>query len=305
VEYLTKYANYDIFTSELNVDNTTKGADIMQQHITKVGIIGAGFMGLQIAWYFATKGISVDLIDIDREALDKSDSIFKGFATQFGKAEDALPNIHIYCTEDIIRPGVFYNHYGLVIDCTPEQPAIKRALFDSLEQFTGILATNSSFMPVASLESGKTPSQRMCNMHFLPPVWQRPLVEVARGTQTTKETIELVVAFCQSVDLTPIVLQNPNPGFVFGVLWEAIKETALDLADREIASIADIDTAWVTATGMDAGPFRVMDMVGLDLVATLLQMHGKPVPVVLKSLIDDGHLGQKSGRGFYSYESQQ
>ncbi|NCN07707.1 hypothetical protein GW933_03355 [Candidatus Falkowbacteria bacterium] len=267
-------------------------------NINKVCIIGGGFMGAQIAFYLAMKGVKILLTDLSMQVLDQSMNIINSLSSKF---EVSDLDIDIY-------PGVIANsdlrhNYQLFIDCTTEDKDLKVELFKGLiaSGVSGILATNSSFMPVTMLETDSATDCRMCNMHFLPPVWERPLVEIGRGTKTSQETIDTVIEFCQSVHLVPIVLHRSNPGFVFGYMWEAIKESSLSLAERDISSPEDIDLAWRTATGMSAGPFQVMDMVGLDLVAHLLQMHGKPIPKILQEKVSVGKLGQKSGSGFYSY----
>ena len=270
--------------------------------IKKVGVMGAGFMGIQLAFYLLKNNISVALIDISVDQIDAAKKQISFLISQFGLDVEILS---LLMCETNLEFGV--HDCQLVIDCTPEDRDLKLQLFANLESYCstgGILATNSSAISVSELDGPfyiEGSATRVLNMHFLPPIWDRPLVEIMRGQFTSDITVKTIVEFVKSISLVPVVLKNENRGFVFNFIWQAIKATSLDLLDRDIADIADIDLAWRTGMGMKIGPFQVMDMVGLDVVATVFIEHGQPVPKSLAALVSAGKLGQKTGSGFYSY----
>jgi 3-hydroxyacyl-CoA dehydrogenase len=272
--------------------------------INRVAVVGAGFMGSQIVFQFARHGVNVNLIDTNHGQLDK----FLG--VEAANSGDYLSGV-VSLTNDL-REGVV--GCDLVLDCTPEDFNLKVELFKELVATchpNTILATNSSAILVSELEEyvlhGQSYdlrqhwSEQLINMHFFPVVWERPLVEVCGSGNTSKDVLTKTCDFISLVELTPIVVQKEHRGFIVNYIWQTIKTAALGLVDQEVASPQGIDQAWKLATNMPAGPFELMDTVGLDIVAAVFKQHGQEVPRVLAQHLESGNLGKKSGRGFYAY----
>jgi 3-hydroxybutyryl-CoA dehydrogenase len=199
----------------------------------------------------------------------------------------------------------------LVIEAVPEQLDLKRAVFGEIDRVCPprtILATNSSSFRVSHIEDATGRPDRVLNTHFYTPVWQRPLVELMRGSATSDETVGRVGRFARSVGVTPLMVQKESTGFLFNRVWRAIKRETLHLVDEGVATVDDVDRAWMICIGMPIGPFGLMDMVGLDVVLDIERVYhaesGDPrdaPPRLLTDKVAAGELGVKAGRGFYRY----
>ena len=129
-----------------------------------------------------------------------------------------------------------------------------------------ILATNSSSIRSSAIETATKRPERVLNAHFYAPVWQRPVVELMRGTRTNEDVIQRMRRFAASIGLAALVVQKESTGFLFNRVWRAIKKETLHLVDDGVASYEDVDRAWMIVFGTTIGPFGLMDMVGLDVV---------------------------------------
>ncbi len=279
-----------------------------------VSIVGAGFMGTQIALQCALHDYTVWMIDPHPEALQRA---AQGQAQELNRRverqqlpaearEAVLSRIH--ATVDL-QEGVA--QADLVIEAVPEQLDLKREVFarlDALCPARTILATTSSSIRASALEDATQRPDKVLNMHFFPPVWQRPMVEIMRGSRTSDETVETAWHFVLHLGLTPLMVQKESTGFIFNRVWRAIKKECLHIVDEGIASPEDVDRAWMIAVGGPAGPFGMMDMVGLDVVRDIelsyYKESGDPSdlpPKILLDKIEKGELGVKTGKGFYTY----
>jgi 3-hydroxybutyryl-CoA dehydrogenase len=279
-----------------------------------IAIVGAGFMGAQIGLHLAVHGYRVTLIDTSDDAL------VRAAASQAEELERRRAEGRITAAEraDIperielttsLAEGV--RHAELVIEAAPERLEIKRALFAELDRLcppSTILATNSSSIRISAIEDATTRRDRVLNLHFYGVVWQRPMVDLMRGTATSDETIARVSALARSAGLTPILVQRESTGFVFNRVWRAVKKECLKVVDQGVASHEDVDRAWMIFTGAREGPFAIMDMVGLDVVRDieLVYYHesgdaSDAPPALLLDKIAKGELGIKTGQGFYTY----
>lgn len=282
--------------------------------IETICVVGAGFMGAQIGLQCATHAVQVWLVDGSPEALERAKtSHAQELAKRLQKQqitpqeqESILSRMHL--TTDM---QAALARADLVIEAIPERLEVKRALFAQLDQLCPthtILTTTSSSIRISAIEDATHRPDRVLNMHFYPPVWQRPVVELMRGTSTSAETLESARQLALQIGVMPLLVQKESSGFIFNRVWRAIKKECLHLVDDGVASHEDVDRAWMINIGMPIGPFGLMDMVGLDVVRDIEMVYygesGNPADAPPKLLLDKitrSELGVKTGKGFYSY----
>ncbi len=276
-------------------------------------VVGAGTMGAQLALQSALHGYTVHLVDSEERALKGASQrheeelnarILNGDLTP-EESSRVKGRIHASSSLDGLSPP------GLVIEAVVEDLAVKRDVFQRLDTLcppSTILATNSSSIKISAIESATKRPDRVLNLHFYNPVWQRPVVELMRGTATSDDTIETARRFARSIGVTPLTVLKESTGFLFNRVWRAIKKECLHLVDEGVASFEDVDRAWMIAFGMEMGPFAIMDRIGLDVVrdieGTYYKESGDPSdapPKLLLDKIERGELGVKTGKGFYTY----
>ncbi len=285
----------------------------MDNSIERICVVGAGFMGSQIALYCASHGHDVWVYDHSPDALQKADLTFREILAHRSEQElleeepaEILARLHII---DSLHLAV--SDADLVIESVPEKLVLKQRVFADLDALVPehcILATNSSAICVSQLEPSVKLKERIVNMHFYPPIWQRPMVEIMGTDNTKPECIKQLRDFCCQLNLTPLMVSKESMGFIFNRVWHAIKRECLQLVDEGVCSFQDVDRAWMIATRSPIGPFGMMDMVGLDVVQDieLLYFEKSADPAdapcaLLKEKIKRGELGIKVGRGFYQY----
>jgi 3-hydroxybutyryl-CoA dehydrogenase len=282
--------------------------------IVTVAIVGAGFMGAQLALHIAVHGYPVAVVDQVADALTRmrrahEEELDRRYAAGALSAEErAAVLARVRATTDL---AVGVADADLVIEAVPERLDLKRAVFAELDRVCPprtILATNSSSFRVSHIEDATGRPDRVLNTHFYPPVWQRPMVELMRGTATSDETVGRVRRFARSAGLTPLVVRKESTGFLFNRVWRAIKRETLHLVDEGVATVDDVDRAWMIAWGTPMGPFGVMDMTGLDVVLDVERTYHAASgdardapPRLLTDKVAAGELGAKAGRGFYRY----
>ena len=279
-----------------------------------IAVVGAGTMGAQIALQCAVHHFPVCLYSrsaatLERAAQGQAQELEQRLAKQLITAEEKASILgHIQRTTQLQEAVVGAD---LVIENAPEQLEIKRALFAQFDRLCpphAVLATNSSSFRISALEDATGRPGQVLNMHFYLPVWQRPMVELMRGTSTTAGTMDRARRFVRALGLTPLSVRRESTGFVFNRVWRAIKKECLHLVDDGVASFEDVDRAWMIATGTPAGPFGLMDMVGLDVVRDIEMVYYRESgdasdapPQLLLDKIARGELGVKTGKGFYRY----
>lgn len=284
--------------------------------IRRVLIIGAGTMGQQIGWQCAAFGHDVVLYDISaallEDALHKIDGYAAHVAAQgLAPAElCAAARQRITATTDPQRAA---QDVDLVSESVPEDPKLKGKVFgqfNSLCPPRTIFTTNTSTLLPSQFAKASGRPQQLLALHFHQPVWSANIVDVMPHKATDPQVTERVVAFAHSIGQIPIQLQHESSGYVFNAMFSAVNREALTLAANGVASVEDIDRAWMGIMKMPLGPFGMMDLVGLDTVwhisdywarrAFFLRQLKKNADFV-RQYVQRGWLGIKSGRGFYSY----
>jgi 3-hydroxybutyryl-CoA dehydrogenase len=280
-----------------------------------VGVVGAGTMGAGIAQATLTAGHSVLLHDPQPDAVVRARGaissgldrfVRKGRLTEHQGAA-AMGRLHF--AADLTRLAV---ESDLVIEAAPEDLALKRQIFRALDLSTlpdVPLASNTSSLSVAGIGEAVHHRERVLGLHFFNPAPIMPLVEVVAGEATARSIIELATAFARSLDKTP-VLSADAPGFIVNRVNRAFTLEPLRMLERGEASVASIDLG-LEAAGYPMGPFRLMDLVGIDVNLAVAQslfdafgdaQRFRPSPVQA-AMVAAGRLGQKSGSGFYRYSA--
>ncbi len=282
--------------------------------IKKICIIGAGNMGHQISLSAALAGYQVACTDVSLEILDKaekfartylSERIAKGKISQ-EKADMALSNLSF--TPSLEEAAT---RADFVIEAAVEKIDIKRKLFADLDRITpshAILATNSSFIVSSKVADATNRPDKVCNMHFFNPALVMKLVEVVQGPHTSQETVEIAMGLCESMGKVGVLLNKEIYGFLVNRILDAINQESLFLVDTGIATPEQIDIAVVNALGHPMGPFRLMDLTGIDLAyfASMERyqdtgdLKKKPSPTIVEKYAR-GEYGKKVQKGFYSY----
>src|SRR5690606_31304241 len=193
----------------------------------------------------------------------------------------------------------------------PERMDLKLEVLGEAERHApshALLATNTSSLSVTELQSGVRDPERVLGMHFFNPVHINRLVEVVRGKRTSEAAVEAGVAFAAWLGKEPIVV-NDSPGFASSRLGVLLGLEAMRMVEEGVASAEAIDKAMEVGYRHPMGPLRLTDLVGLDVrldIARYLhaQLGGERFrpPAILERLVAEGHLGKKTGRGFYTWE---
>jgi 3-hydroxyacyl-CoA dehydrogenase/enoyl-CoA hydratase/3-hydroxybutyryl-CoA epimerase len=268
-----------------------------------IHVIGAGVMGGDIAAWCALKGFSVTLADQNLMAIAKT----------LGRAkvlfQKQLKESHlVVAAMDRLIPdskGNGVKEADLIIEAIVEKRTAKNQLFLALEKIAkkdAIFATNTSTISLEEIGEGLSDKERLIGIHFFNPVAKMPLVEIVQSAASSPEVIKKAITFVRLIDKLPLPVKS-TPGFLVNrVLMPYLTESAL-LLEEGISAVA-IDNAALTF-GMPMGPLELMDKVGLDVCLDALEslmphLEGV-IPSKIKQLVAEGHLGQKTGQGFYRY----
>ena len=280
----------------------------------KVTVVGAGIMGSGIAQLSSTAGHETFLIDESQSALARaSESIDSSLArlVKAGRLQAdavALARGRLSLTEN---PESGLDGADVVIEAVPEVLELKLKVFAQAEaraKSDALLGTNTSQLSITSIGAGiGDRACRVVGMHFFnPPVMMR-LVELVRGLQTSDDTLERARAFAEGLGKEVVVCQKDSPGFLTSRISAILRLEAMRMLEEGLASAADIDTAIKLAFNHPMGPLELGDFNGLDTylhaVEGLARAHGERfrATVGLRNMVAAGHLGRKTGRGFYSY----
>ena len=292
----------------------------MAQEIKKLGVVGAGQMGLGIALVAAQKAsVPVTLVDNQQASLDKgmafadkllAKDVSKSKITQ-QVADETKARLHPTTKMEDLKD------VDMVIEAVPEIPSLKEKIFSELARVCSsdaILATNTSSISITKIAAATTSnptdtsaSSRVVSTHFMNPVPVQTGVEIISGLQTSQATIDTAIEFCKRMGKVPSVSAD-SPGFLANrILMPYINEAIICL-ETGVGKKEDIDNIMKNGTNVPMGPLQLADFIGLDtclaIMETLHQGLGdsKYRPsVLLRQYVDAGWLGKKSGKGFYDY----
>ena len=280
--------------------------------IRTVGVAGSGTMGAGIAIVAARAGFRTIIFDTREEALARARKQTEGFLAksverkklQPAQMETILSDLSgTIRLEDLAACDV-------VIEAVFEDLEVKVELLRALDRVCGphaLFASNTSTLSITELGAGSGRPDRFVGMHFCLPAQLMKLVEMSPGLSTTPESFQRAWDFCVALGQRPVKTKD-NPGFILNYFLVPYNNDAIRLVEAGVAAPADIDRAMKTALGYPMGPLELLDLVGLDthlLVAEALYASTHEpraaVPALVKRMIAAGHLGRKTGQGFFKY----
>ncbi|MDA3130429.1 3-hydroxyacyl-CoA dehydrogenase NAD-binding domain-containing protein [Aliibacillus thermotolerans] len=287
----------------------------MLNTVTKSAVIGSGTMGVGIAQVLIHGGIPTVLYDLSEEQARKAkETLIKRFSrlVEKGKMSEvekdkALGRLQV--TTDIRQ----VYRVGVIIEAVPENIEMKQSIFKELEENCPddtLFATNTSSLSVTEIAGVLKRPSRLAGLHFFNPAPLMPLVEIIKGTDTSKETIHLLQQFVTQIGKTAVICQD-TPGFIVNRIARPFYNEALRIEKDNIASVEKIDRILKIIGGFKMGPFELQDLIGIDVnFATTKTVHNsfygesrfRP-QYQQERMVQAKRLGRKTGGGFYRYES--
>jgi 3-hydroxybutyryl-CoA dehydrogenase len=275
-------------------------------------VVGAGQMGSGIAQVALQAGLRVTLVDVSKEGLAKGAERIKGGLKKLvekgkldaARLETATANLATATSATEVKDVDF------AIEAVTENEDLKRRIFlelDSVVKQGGILATNTSSIPITRIAAATKRPENVIGMHFMNPVPVMQLVELIRGAATSDATYQTTKALAEKMGKTTVVSKD-FPGFIVNrILIPMLNEACFALMEG-LGTAEDIDTAMKLGTNQPMGPLQLADFIGLDTVLYIAEVLHKglgddkyrPCPL-LRQYVDAGWYGKKSGRGFYKY----
>lgn len=294
-----------------------------EQTIQRILVIGAGTMGQQISLQCATHGLDVTLYDVSEASLQRAPESLKALAAEMAadleKSQAEVDEIlsRIQYSNDAASAA---SDVDLVSESVPEDVWLKRkvfAQFDKLCPSHTIFTTNSSTLLPKEIANQSGRPDRFAALHFHPNVWHSNVVDVLPYKVAPAQLGEVLKQFSVRIGQIPILFKKESRGFIVNRFLVGIFRQALDMAASEVAPLEEIDAAFTGVFKTEYGPFGLMDLVGLDTMLSINQFWSKRLlhipkldPVFrrnmkfLRSYVDKGHLGRKTGKGFYEYPAE-
>jgi 3-hydroxybutyryl-CoA dehydrogenase len=283
--------------------------------IKKVGVVGAGTMGHQIAQVSAQAGYEVVLVDVAKEILDKALNrirsnieVLKENGVKVPPTEEVLSRITGTTNLEDVRDA------DLIIEAVPEDLKLKQEVFSKLDKIVpqhSILASNTSSLRIRDLALSTSRPDKVLGLHFFSPVYIIPVVEVVKTDLTSKESLDYAINYVKSLGKHPLVCKDV-PGFILNRVTCALGALTASLLDEGLVEDpVALDLAIRLVIGLRlpfTGPLQIMDLGGLDVWLSVLESLYKQLndprykpPRILEEKVRRGELGFKTGKGFYQY----
>ncbi|MBM3356490.1 MAG: 3-hydroxyacyl-CoA dehydrogenase family protein [Betaproteobacteria bacterium] len=285
----------------------------MAAEIKTVGVAGVGTMGAGIAIVAARAGFRTVVYDTRQDALDRARRQTEGFlAKSVERKKLTQPQVDRILGDlsGTTRIGELAA-CDIVIEAVFEDLKVKHALLGELNRICpphALFASNTSTLSITEIAAGSGRDERVVGMHFCLPAQLMKLVEMSPGIRTSEDAFRAAWEFCRALGQVPVRTQD-SPGFILNYFLVPFNNDAIRLVEAGVAAPADIDRAVKSGLGYPMGPLELLDLVGLDthlLVAEALYASTREpraaVPALVRRMIAAGHLGRKTGRGFYSYQ---
>lgn len=290
------------------------------ENIKKVAVVGAGTMGPGMAATFARHGFPTTLSDIKDDQIEKAkgtiEFVFKtltagGFMTE-EDAKAAWDNLTLTTDQ-----ASAVNDADFIVETVPERLEIKKSVFEQLSEQakeSAVLASNTSGIPITTLQDGIKNPGRVIGMHWSNPPHLIPVIEVIRGKETDQATVDTTVAVIEKIGMVPGIVDKDVPGFVENRILYAIMREALHLLDEGVASAEDIDkiTKWGIGYKLAViGPLELLDVAGLDIYTAVASYLNKDlsnntgISATITSKVEEGKLGLKTQGGLFDYTPEQ
>jgi len=281
--------------------------------IKKVLVVGGGTMGGGIAQLCAQQGFETTVSDISQELADKTKSrVEKGLARRVAKGkiseDDKQAVLSRIATAADLSPAA---EADIVIESVVENLEIKKKVFAELDERARpgvILLTNTTSLSISTMAEATKRADKICQMHFFNPPVIMKLVEIMPGQKTSPDTLAAAEEFAKVLGKDPVVCKNEAPaGIVSRALGQLLNE-ATWMVEAGVADPADIDKAMKLGANHPMGPLQLIDLIGLDVHRAKMQTLRKVLddpryehPALIDRMVEEGHLGKKSGKGFYDY----
>lgn len=280
--------------------------------IKKVGVVGAGTMGAGIAQVAVEAGYEVILLDVSEQYVNRGmENILKNWDRAVNKGNRTAEEVEQFKLK--LTGGVKYENLRdceLIIEAVIEKMSVKQDLFKKLDEICQpdtVLASNTSALSITEIAAATHRPSQVVGVHFFNPVPAMKLVELIPGAETTAAVMTMVQDFCTSIGKVAIPVKE-SPGFIVNrLLIPYINEAAI-IFDQGVASAAEIDQAMKLGANMPMGPLALADLVGIDVCLMIMEYFfnetadSKYRPALaFRQKVRAGHLGRKTGKGFFEY----
>ena len=288
---------------------------LSQSKIERVLIVGAGWVGRQIAARMAQHGVDVWLFDRKREVCDQSLDWMRSIANDPVETSSSAV-ISDWLSKVRIADQLFVSGVQLVIESVPEQVSLKKRVLSEISASYApptIIASNSSYFTPTMLSRFVVAPERFAHFHFHVPVQHESVADIVGCNATEPGVIDQLCELSARIGQSPLRLRHEQPGYVFNWLLQSLLRASLELVAKDVTDPAEIDRSWKAVTSMPLGPFGMMDRIGLDVIEQVLSnarwANDDSVSLdrlieVLQGPLREGNLGVKTGKGFYDYPNE-